>query len=461
MRIKIVGTTDKLILKEMAVINQGFFDDWEFVDNDADIEFELASKNLDRYAYLKMYLEFLEQRFGKQQPWGLLNHMRPNKLVHSLKKRGASNDEIADELKRTYLVHDDKIDLLLQVANHQLAVIPDLYELENEVSIYIGIPFCPTRCAYCTFAAYAYVPNKKWVAPFLDALLNEVKTIGSYLKENRIKVTSIYLGGGTPTMLEAAEMESLLTAIYAHIAPAERLREITVEAGRPDSLTREKLELLKKFNVNRMSVNPQTFNQGTLDKIGRHHSVEDVIRKFEIAKAVGIPNINMDLIVGLPDEGKDELTSSLKAISKLAPESLTVHMLAFKRKSEISNERSLYTIAKKQVLKGMAKMTYDFANQHQYLPYYLYRQKNILGNLENIGYAKPGNECIYNILMMEEAQNVLGLGVGASSKFLIGESIHSPKDLGTYIENHESYTQRKIELLEHSLKTEAKSFIDD
>lgn len=466
MKIKIIGIDDPLILKEFAVINQGFFDEWTFVDDEADLEVEFNSKiNVDtmtkddKYTCLKLYLSVLKEKFGEHQPWGLLNGMRPNKLIHGLKKRGATDNEIANELQNTYVVHNEKMDLLLNVTNHQLKFIPNLYQLEKEVSIYIGIPFCPTRCAYCTFAAYPYVPHKKWVAPFLAALFLEIKLIGQYLKDKNIKVTSVYLGGGTPTMLDIDGLKSVLSAIGAHIASPTKDCEITVEAGRPDTLTREKLELLKSFGIDRISINPQSFNQETLDKIGRHHSVVDVIEKFKMAKDVGIKNVNMDLIVGLPGEDLDKLAISLAHVKELQPESLTVHMLAFKRKSEISNARGLYTVAKKDVLKDMAQMTYEFAKQEGYLPYYLYRQKNIAGNMENIGYAKAGYENVYNVVMMEEAQNVLGLGVGASSKFLVGASVHNPKDLRTYIESAESYAQKKLALLVLSMARDAKSFM--
>ena len=467
MKIKITGVNDPLILKELAVINQGFFAEWEFVSHEceADLEFKFDGKltpdktpKESRYDYLKTYLQFLTIKSGKSQPWGLLNSMRPNKLVHSMKKRGTTDIEITSELRNTYLIQDAKMNLLLNVANHQLKTIPDLYNLEQEVSIYIGIPFCPSRCAYCTFAAYAYEPNKKWVAPFIKSLLAEIKIIGNHLKNKKTKVTSIYLGGGTPTILELDELKSVLTAIYENIATPDDIREITVEAGRPDTLTKEKLRLLKDFRINRLSINPQSFNETTLDHIRRHHTTEDILTKFKMAKNIGIENVNMDLIVGLPSEGKEELARSLAHVKDLQPESLTVHMLAFKRKSEISNERQVYTVVAAEILKEMAEMTYKFTELEGYLPYYLYRQKNIAGNLENIGYAKSGKECIYNILMMEEAQNVLGLGVGASSKFLIGESVHNPRDLRTYIENYAAYARRKLELLDLSMEIRAKSF---
>jgi len=463
MKIKIIGINDPLIVKEIAVINQGFFDEWAFTDKDADLEFNLPSMNPsvknNKYTILATYLKFLETKTGQTQPWGLLNGMRPTKLVHSMKKRGATDETIRNELKKQYLVTDKKLDLLLTVAKRQLSVIPDLYNLEKEVSIYIGIPFCPTKCAYCTFAAYALAPNQKWVAPFLESLIAEIKLIGHYLKTKKIKVTSIYLGGGTPTMLDVEALESIMAALYKHIATAAEVREITVEAGRPDTITKEKLHLLKACDINRLSINPQSFNQTTLNKIGRHHAVADIPLKFKLAKEVGIKNINMDLIVGLPDEELNDLTHSLTQIKALQPESLTVHMLALKRKSKISHERERYATTSKEVLQQMAKLTYEFADEEAYMPYYLYRQKNMAGNMENIGYAKATHESIYNILMMEEAQTILGLGVGASSKFLIGESVHNPKDLRTYIQNYEGYVRRKLALLVQSTEMEAKSFM--
>jgi len=457
MRIKLTTVPDQLLIKELTVINQGFFDQWEFVDQEADLVFEFED-DVDKYTYLRAYLTFLEDRFGRQQPWGLLTGMRPNKLIHSMKKRGASDVDIFQTLQDTYLVDHEKLDLLLNIANHQLNVLPDLHHLEKEISLYIGIPFCPSRCTYCTFAAYAHEPNKKWVTPFLEALLAEIHIVANHLKENNVKVTSIYLGGGTPTMLEVTALEKILTALRKNIPHYDKVREITVEAGRPDTITKEKMELLKSFNVSRISINPQTFNQETLDLIGRHHSADEIIQAFKLAKDIGIENVNMDLIVGLPDEEKTSLLVSLEELAKLQPESLTVHMLAFKRKSELTNERTLYAVTPKEVLKEMAEMTYDFAKQNDYVPYYLYRQKSISGNLENIGYAKKGYDGLYNILMMEEAQNILGLGVGASSKFLIGESVHNPKDLRTYIENYSEYAQRKLEILRISSKNDIRSF---
>ena len=479
--IRVEGIDDELILNSMQVLNQAFFKtsainqseeyDLEFkfneeveendlivmgtLKNDTQVirrEFEANEAKTRKYAYLAVYLLLLQRETNHVQSWGLLNGMRPTKLVHGMKKRGFTDQEIKSYMQDEYLVSDEKINLLLEVANHQLKVIPDLHTIQNEISIYIGIPFCPTRCAYCTFPAYAHGPFKKWVEPFLEALLEEVKLVGAFIKKRQLPVTSIYFGGGTATTLSAEQFEKLLVAVYENIANSDEVREITVEAGRPDTITPEKLELLKKYDIHRISINPQSFHQKTLDEIGRHHTVEDVIDKYFMAKEHGFDNINMDLIVGLPNEGKSDLAYSLEQIKKLQPESLTVHMLAFKRSSKITQNRGLYTTASKEELQEMGQMTYDFAAANDYVPYYLYRQKNISGNMENIGYSKLGQESIYNILIMEEAQNILGLGVGASSKYLIGTSVHNPKDLKTYIDSYETYANKKIETLIESLE---------
>ncbi len=479
--IKISGIADQQLINALKVINDSFFKT-STINEAEDVTYDIVMNEVRqagqisvtgtlnehvinltkplhpenearivKYTYLGVYLNLLQAETKQVQPWGLLSGMRPTKMVHNMKKRGFSDEEIKNYLQREYFVSDEKMALLLQVANQQLSVIPDLYEIQDEVSLYIGIPFCPTRCAYCTFAAYAYGPFKKWVNPFLETLLEEIKQVGAYIKAHQIPVTSIYFGGGTATTLSAEQFELLTQTVFEHIATADEVREITVEAGRPDTIDEEKLALLKRYKMERISINPQSFNQDTLDRIGRHHTVEDVVDKFNLAKQYAFENVNMDIIVGLPGENQVELSHTLDELAKLQPESLTVHMLAFKRKSELTKNRGLYTTANDEELNEMAQMTYDFAKTHDYIPYYLYRQKNISANMENIGYSKKGHESVYNILMMEEAQNVLGLGVGASSKYLIGTSVHNPKDIKAYIETYEQYVTKKLEILEQSL----------
>ncbi|MCL1948893.1 MAG: coproporphyrinogen dehydrogenase HemZ [Turicibacter sp.] len=487
MKIRMDGITDELILKDMAVLSQTHFSGASLVAEGEDLLAEfceertlksisikgrmgLASQAITReldaaapektrkYAYLSCYAKLLEEYTGQAQSWGLLNGMRPTKLVHSLKKSGQQDHQVREFMESEYLPSPEKMDLLLEVANRQLEVIPDLYSLEKEVSIYIGIPFCPTRCAYCTFAAYAMEPFKKWVEPFVQTLIKEIEGVGRYLKKQNIQVTSIYFGGGTATSLGTEQLKAVMDAVHGHLAAFESVREITMEAGRPDTITPEKLELIKAYGIKRISINPQTYHQKTLDTIGRHHSVQDILDKYEMAKGLGIENINMDLIVGLPGEGPKELAYSLKQTAKLQPESLTIHMLAYKRKSKLTKERGLYTTATKEEINEMGRMTYEFAKSNDYVPYYLYRQKNISGNMENIGYSKAGQESIYNIVMMEEAQNVLGFGVGASSKYLIGTSVHNPRDIKTYLDTYENYIEKKIQVLTESLAAGAVAF---
>ncbi|MGL4336870.1 MAG: coproporphyrinogen dehydrogenase HemZ [Turicibacter sp.] len=478
----ILGVEEPLIINAMQVLNQSFFTS-SIIDNeqsgelvfnyqetlDQDVLVIKGTLNNEtqeirrtvyekdfirarKYAYLATHLLLLQNHTKMVQSWGLLTGMRPTKLVHNMKKRGLTDSEIKAYMQDEYLVSDEKMDLLLNVANHQLTVIPDLHTIQNEISIYIGIPFCPTRCAYCTFPAYAHEPFKKWVEPFLDALIEEIKIVGAHIKKEKLPVTSIYFGGGTATTLSTSQFERLVSTVYKEIANASEVREITVEAGRPDTITKEKLALLRQYDIHRISINPQSFNQETLDRIGRHHSVGDVIDKYKLAKEYEFENINMDIIIGLPGEAVQEVAHTLKELSLLQPESLTVHMLAFKRSSKITQNRGLYTTANHEELTNMVEMTYEFAKNNDYIPYYLYRQKNISANMENIGYSKRGQESIYNILIMEEAQNILGLGVGASSKYLIGKSVHNPKDLKTYIDSYDAYGVKKIETLIESLE---------
>lgn len=399
-------------------------------------------------------LDVLEQYTGMKQQWGILTGVRPTKLYHKLRKQGLGREKIAEVLKRDFRISDEKIALMESIVERQLVAIPDLDDIGKEISIYIGVPFCPTKCAYCTFPAYAIGHNRKkgTVASFLDGLHIEMREIGKWLKENDIKVTSIYWGGGTPTSIEAEEMDALYKTMVESFPDVENIREITVEAGRPDTITPEKLEVLKKWGIDRISVNPQSYTDETLKAIGRHHTVQETIDKFWLARKAGMYNINMDLIIGLPNEGVSELEHSLNETEKLQPESLTVHTLSFKRASEMTQNKEKYKVADRQTVMQMMQLAENWTRNNGYYPYYLYRQKNILGNLENVGYSKPGEESIYNILIMEEVQTILGIGCGASSKFVNPETgkitqYFNPKDPAQYILSFEEATQKKIAML--------------
>ncbi|MEB3102010.1 coproporphyrinogen III oxidase [Ferviditalea candida] len=400
-------------------------------------------------------LQILQEWTGLEQPWGILTGVRPTKLLHRMLGSGASQEEAFRVLREQYLIHEEKIALMRRIVERQLSVVPDLYDLRREVSIYIGIPFCPTKCAYCTFPAYAINGRQGSVDSFLGGLHYEMEEIGRWLKQNDMRITTIYFGGGTPTSITSEEMDMLYERMYASFPHMDRVREITVEAGRPDTITEDKLDVLKKWGIGRISVNPQSYIQKTLDVIGRHHTVEETLEKFRLARRMGMNNINMDLIIGLPGEGADEFAYTLRKTEELMPESLTVHTLSFKRASEMTRNKHAdqYRVAGRAEATAMMGMAAEWTNRNGYSPYYLYRQKNILGNLENVGYALPGRESIYNIIIMEEMQTIIGLGCGASSKWIdsvTGEisRFANPKEPSVYNEHYRKYTKDKIEALE-------------
>lgn len=399
-------------------------------------------------------LDVLEQYTGMTQQWGILTGVRPTKLYHKYRKAGLPEEEIFEVLKKDFRLSDAKIDLMKEIAARQLQVIPDLDEIGKEISIYIGVPFCPTMCAYCTFPAYAIQSNRKAgrVEKFIDGLHIELREMGKWLTEKNMRITSIYWGGGTPTSIEAEEMDALYQTMFDSFPNKESIREITVEAGRPDTITPEKIEVLKKWGIDRISVNPQSYTQETLKAIGRHHTVQETIDKFWLSRNMGMNNINMDLIIGLPNEGIEEFRHSLEESAKMQPESLTVHTLSFKRASEMTRNKDKYKVADRDTVAEMMQMASNWTKENGYVPYYLYRQKNILGNLENVGYCKPGEESIYNIVIMEEVQTILGIGCGASSKFVHPETgkitqFHNPKDPAAYIMTFEEAIKKKIDIL--------------
>ncbi|MCM3639393.1 coproporphyrinogen III oxidase [Sporosarcina luteola] len=413
---------------------------------------ETETRQLKRI-YSHVFLEVLEQLTGMKQSWGILTGIRPMKLYHKYRQQGHGVEEAKRLLMERHRISEEKSELLATIENVQLRAIPDLHQIQNDVSIYIGIPFCPTKCAYCTFPAYAIHRKNGRVESFLDGLHEEIREIGKWLTERNIKITTIYFGGGTPTSIEADEMDALYQTMYDSFPHMKEVREVTVEAGRPDTITPAKIDVLKKWGIDRISVNPQSYTDETLKAIGRHHSVQETIDKFWLSRNMGMKNINMDLIIGLPNEGLEEFRHSLDETAKMQPESLTVHTLSFKRASEMTRNKEKYKVADRETVEQMMKMGEQWTKENGYVPYYLYRQKNILGNLENVGYAKPGEESIYNIIIMEEVQTIIGIGCGASSKFMdpvTGKitQFQNPKDPAAYILTFEEYIEKKIEYLE-------------
>jgi oxygen-independent coproporphyrinogen-3 oxidase len=402
---------------------------------------------------LQALVRALEARTGIEQPWGILTGVRPTKLWHARRRNDEDPAKIRAAIREETLVAEPKLDLMERIVERQLQAVPDLYRLNREVSLYIGIPFCPTKCAYCTFPAYAIGGRQGSVDAFLAGLHYELNAVGRWLKDHDVRVTSVYFGGGTPTSITADEMDRLYEAMYAALPHPDEIREITVEAGRPDTITREKLQVLRKWDIDRISINPQTYTQETLTAIGRHHTVEETIEKVWLAREMGMRNINMDLIIGLPGEGLNHLAHSLEETGKLMPESLTVHTLSFKRASEMTKNRDKYKVADRSEVTAMMRLASEWTQAHGYVPYYLYRQKNILGNLENIGYALPGKESIYNIMIMEEMQSIVGIGCGASSKWIdpVTGAITrtaNPKEPLAYNQNFLKCTEEKLAMLD-------------
>ena len=413
---------------------------------------ETENRQLKRI-YSHVFLDVLEQYTGMQQSWGILTGIRPTKLYHKYRQMGHDRETVKQLLMDKHRISEEKSELLETIERVQLGAIPDLHEIKDEVSIYIGIPFCPTKCAYCTFPAYAIHRKNGRVESFLDGLHEEIREIGKWLTARDIKITTIYFGGGTPTSIEADEMDALYQTMYDSFPHMKEVREVTVEAGRPDTITPEKIDVLKKWGIDRISVNPQSYTDETLKAIGRHHSVQETIDKFWLSRNMGMKNINMDLIIGLPNEGLEEFQHSLDETEKMQPESLTVHTLSFKRASEMTRNKNKYKVADRKTVEQMMQLGENWTKQNGYVPYYLYRQKNILGNLENVGYAKPGEESLYNIIIMEEVQTIIGVGCGASSKFMEPATgkitqFQNPKDPAAYILTFEEYIDKKIEHLE-------------
>ena len=387
---------------------------------------------------------------GTTLPWGTLTGIRPTKQALSKLEEGRSLEEIESYFGERYLCSKEKTDLSVDIASRELDILHKI-DYKNGYSIYIGIPFCPTRCLYCSFTAFSVKAYEDYVDSYLDALFKEIDYAKGCFDGLEKKLTTIYIGGGTPTSLNEAQLERLLIKINETYDLAS-IHEFTVEAGRPDSITYEKLRLMKQYGVTRISINPQTMNQETLDVIGRKHTVEDIRNVYEMAREIGHDNINMDLIIGLPGEDEASVAHTLEEIKAMDPDNLTVHTLAIKRAAYLNIYKERYADLTFGDAGKMLALTSDFAREEGYVPYYLYRQKNMSANLENVGYAKPGKECIYNILIMEEKQTIIALGAGASSKFVFPEEgrierVENVKDVKEYVTRVDEMIERKERMI--------------
>ena len=408
-----------------------------------------SKKELHEAFKCRLYTK-LSAQLNKTLPWGYLTGVRPSKIAYTLLEKGADREQILEEFTKKHLVSEKKAQLALQVAQTEKSILEKM-DYKNGYSLYIGIPFCPTTCLYCSFTSYSLAAYQSKVQPYLEALLKEMKYVSEAMRGRRLD--TVYFGGGTPTTLSAGQLDMLLTELERQF-DLSACRELTVEAGRPDSITYEKLCVLKAHHVDRISINPQTMNQQTLDLIGRRHTVEQIEEAFALAGKAGLDNINMDMILGLPGENKEMVQHTLEKIKALAPESLTVHSLAIKRAAALNIWREKYLDLQMDNSDEIVSMAADYAHQRGHQPYYMYRQKNMAGNFENVGYSKPGLECIYNILIMEEKQTIIAMGAGASTKIVFQneteggqagriERIENVKDVTNYIQRIDEMIERK------------------
>ena len=401
-----------------------------------------ADRKETKNSLKRLIYRLLSQHTGKTLPWGNLTGIRPVKIPMALMKEGWSNGQIAEYMRNTYYTSREKTALAVAVANQERHILEGL-DYKNGYSLYIGIPFCPSICLYCSFSSSPIALWKGQVERYLEALFKEIE-FGAQAFAGKT-LNTIYIGGGTPTTLEAGQLDRLLDKLEKSFSWSH-LQEFTVEAGRPDSITEEKLREMKDHGITRISINPQTMNQKTLDLIGRRHTVEETKEAFALARSLGFDNINMDLIAGLPGEGTKEMAHTLEEISGLDPDSVTVHSLAVKRASRLHELLEEYkgTFSNTEEIMDLAA---DYARRAGMFPYYLYRQKNMAGNFENVGYAKAGKAGIYNILIMEEVQSILALGAGASTKMVWAsdriERIENVKDIHSYLERIDEMIDRK------------------
>ena len=419
----------------------------------------------DRAAYKselkrQIYLA-LSEHTGKELPWGTLTGIRPTKLAKTCLDNGMNSNDAINHMKEFYLCSDEKACLATEIAIREKKVIDDIGADASGYSLYIGIPFCPSRCLYCSFMSYPIAAYKKEVARYTDCVKREIDYVASAFAGRRLD--SIYIGGGTPTTLDADSMVDLIGYLKNRL-DITSIREFTVEAGRADSIDEGKLRAIKSMGVDRISVNPQTFNEDTLRLIGRKATAAETIRAYKLAREIGFDNINMDIILGLPGETMDDIKYTLDNIADLKPDDLTVHSLAVKRGSKLAEMlmdggkiTDTDVMLRNNVIDydEAMRLTQETAASIGLHPYYLYRQKNIRGNLENTGYAAEGKAGIYNILMMEEVQDIVALGAGTVSKRVYRgdmagriERCDTHKDLMLYMDNIDDMIERKRRLYE-------------
>lgn len=397
----------------------------------------LADKNKIKQ---EIYKE-LAKVSGKNPPWGILTGVRPVKLTGELFKLHGSKDKVKAVLKEEFLLREDKADLLIDIYLYQRSILNEAKE--KSVGLYIGIPFCPTRCLYCSFTSNQ--KGEEEIEKYLEALYKEIEYCGAALKRSGMTAESVYIGGGTPTTLDKSQLFGLLGKIK-ECFDLSHVKEFTVEAGRPDTITEEKLSAIMSHGIKRISINPQTMKDDTLKLIGRAHSAEEIKNAFRTASAIGDFVVNADLIAGLPGETAEDFKNSLKEVINLSPENITVHTLAVKKASRLIEADESYHYKQAGAVEAMLKAAADILKESGYRPYYLYRQKHMAGALENTGYCKGDTPCVYNIRIMDESQSILALGAGGISKKYYPEE--NRLERVPNVSNYQIYIERINDMIE-------------
>ncbi len=371
-------------------------------------------ENTEKETELKLALALFEcfkEATGYIPSWGILTGVRPAKLYSRLSK---SIGEDAENYFRD----------ILKVSDKKISLCKETFEGEEKItslskgdsySLYISIPFCPTRCSYCSFVSHSVAQAKKLIPQYIKLLCKELETTSEIAKELSLRLETVYIGGGTPTSLEAEGLREIMQTVKEHF-DLSNIREYTVEAGRPDTITKEKLEVIKEYGATRISINPQTMNDTVLEAIGRKHTAEETVKSFTLARETGFDNVNMDLIAGLPTDTFESFKQTLESVLKLNPESVTVHSLSMKRSSYLSKDGVLPETEMGITASQMVDFAREKLTEKGIVPYYMYRQSKTVGNLENVGYAKKGFECLYNVYIMDETHSILACGASAVTK---------------------------------------------
>lgn len=412
-----------------------------------DFRWESGDEKTCKEGFKGFFYGILSRITGRQLPWGMLTGIRPTKIAYGMLEEGRNRQEITEHYREKYFVSRRKAELAVDIAERERGLLSEVH-YEDGYSLYIGIPFCPTTCLYCSFTSYPIASYRKQVDKYLDCLLQEAAFAAEQLRGKILD--SVYIGGGTPTTLEPEQLERLLSRLR-EFYDFSTVQEFTVEAGRADSITEEKLRVLRRNGVTRISVNPQTMKQETLDLIGRKATVAQVEEAFLLARSSGFDNINMDIILGLPGETSRDVEHTIERLVELSPDSLTVHSLAVKRASGLNRWIQENGTAMLRNTDETMEIAAEGAGRLGMAPYYLYRQKNMSGNFENVGYAREGRYGLYNILIMEEVQTIVACGAGSISKRVYPdgriERSENVKEVTQYLERIDEMIARKRRLL--------------